>query len=279
MSIRMRSGLTTGLKYAVLIILCLFVFSPVVTAVLGSIRTNGEFMTDPFGLPQNGIQWDNYFSILFDGAFWNSMKNSIFITVSVTSMNVVLASMLAFVLTRVSFRGRGLIFNVLSLGLLFPIVIAILPIFIQIRQLGMINSLFGVIFPLVAFGLPGSVVILRGFFIHVPNELEDASYIDGCTTWGFFIFILLPLARPALTAVAVLQVIASWNEYFLPYLILNDQKLWPLPLGIQQYQGEHGTDWARVMAYVTLLIIPAILFYLFAEKYIVTGLTGGELKG
>ena len=207
------------------------------------------------------------------------MKNSILITVSVTSMNVVLASMLAFVLTRVSFRGRGLIFNVLSLGLLFPIVIAILPIFIQIRQLGMINSLFGVIFPLVAFGLPGSVVILRGFFIHVPNELEDASYIDGCTTWGFFIFILLPLARPALTAVAVLQVIASWNEYFLPYLILNDQKLWPLPLGIQQYQGEHGTDWARVMAYVTLLIIPAILFYLFAEKYIVTGLTGGELKG
>src|SRR5450432_2786036 len=279
MSIRMRSGLTTGLKYAVLIILCLFVFSPVVTAVLGSIRTNGEFMTDPFGLPQNGIQWSNYFGILFDGAFWNSMKNSILITVSVTSMNVVLASMLAFVLTRVSFRGRGLIFNVLSLGLLFPIVIAILPIFIQIRQLGMINSLFGVIFPLVAFGLPGSVVILRGFFIHVPNELEDASYIDGCTTWGFFIFILLPLARPALTAVAVLQVIASWNEYFLPYLILNDQKLWPLPLGIQQYQGEHGTDWARVMAYVTLLIIPAILFYLFAEKYIVTGLTGGELKG
>jgi raffinose/stachyose/melibiose transport system permease protein len=249
------------------------------TAVLGSIRTNGEFLTTPFGLPQNGIQWQNYTEILVDGAFWNSMKNSLVITISVTILNVLLASLLAFVFSRVDFRGRGLLFNVLSLGLLFPIVIAILPIFIQIRQLGLINNLAGIIFPLVAFGLPGSVVILRGFFISVPNELEDASYIDGCTTFGFFRYILLPLARPALTAVAVLQVIASWNEYFLPYLVLNDQKLWPLPLGIQQFQGEHLTDWARIMAYVTLLIIPAIIFYMFAEKYIVTGLTGGELKG
>ncbi len=120
---------------------------------------------------------------------------------------------------------------------------------------------------------------MRGFFIHVPSELEDAAYIDGCTTFGFFRYILLPLARPALTAVAVLQVIASWNEYFLPLLVLNDQSQWPLPLGVMQYQGQFGTDWARVMAYVSLLIIPAVIFYMFAEKYIVTGLTGGELKG
>ncbi|MBI1281510.1 MAG: ABC transporter permease subunit [Anaerolineaceae bacterium] len=266
-------------RYAVLIFLCVVVMSPVVTAVLGSIRTNGEFLSTPFGLPQNGIQWANYTDILIDAGFWNLMRNSLVITVTVTVLNVILSSLLAFVFSRVNFRGRGLLFNILSLGLLFPIVIAILPIFIQIRQLGLINNLWGIILPLVAFGLPGSVVILRGFFIGVPNELEDAAYIDGCTTFGFFRYILVPLARPALTAVAVLQVIASWNEYFLPYLILNDQKLWPLPLGIQQFQGEHLTDWAKIMAYVTLLIIPALIFYMFAEKYIVTGLTGGELKG
>ncbi len=267
------------MRYVILITLCVIVMSPVVTAVLGSIRTNGEFLSAPFGLPQNGIQWANYTDILLDSGFWNLMKNSLIITISVTILNVILSSMLAFVFSRMNFRGRGLLFNILSLGLLFPIVIAILPIFIQIRQFGLINNLAGVILPLVAFGLPGSVVILRGFFISVPNELEDASYIDGCTTFGFFRYILLPLARPALTAVAVLQVIASWNEYFLPYLLLNDQKLWPLPLGIQQFQGEHLTDWAKIMAYVTLLIIPTVIFYMFAEKYIVTGLTGGELKG
>jgi len=270
---------STPLRYTVLIILCLVMMGPVATTILGSVRTTGEFLSAPFALPQNGIQWDNYLSIVTSASFWLSMKNSLFITVTVTVLNVILASMLAFIFTRVDFRGRGFLFGVLSLGLLFPIVIAILPIFIQIRQLGLINSLFGVIFPLVAFGLPGSVIILRGFFIHVPTELEDASYIDGCTTFEFFIHILLPLARPALTAVAVLQVIASWNEYFLPLIVLNDEKLWPLTLGMQQFQGQHDVDWARIMAYVTLLIVPAIIFYMFAEKYIVTGLTGGELKG
>lgn len=279
MTPRSQFSVTNGLRYAILITLCILMMGPVATAFLGSIRTTGEFLTTPFGLPNNGIQWDNYISILVNPSFWNSMKNSLIITIGVTVLNVTLASLLAFIFSRVQFRGRGFLFGILSLGLLFPIVIAILPIFIQIRQLKLIDSLWGIILPLVAFGLPGSVVILRGFFIHVPGELEDAAYIDGCTTFGFFRYILLPLARPALTAVAVLQVIASWNEYFLPLLVLNDQSQWPLPLGIMQYQGQFATDWARVMAYVVLLIIPAVIFYMFAEKYIVTGLTGGELKG
>lgn len=279
MTDRRFSFMTASLKYITLIVVGLIVVSPILTAVLGSLRTTGEFQTTPFGLPQNGIQWQNYQGILESPSFWTSLRNSLIITAGVTILNVTLGSMLAFVFSRVDFRGRGILFNILSIGLLFPLVIAILPIFIQVRQLGLINSLFGVILPLVAFGLPGSVVILRGFFISIPGELEDAAYIDGCTTFGFFRHILLPLARPALTAVAVLQVIGSWNEYFLPLLVLNDQTLWPLPLGISQFQGQYGTDWARVMAYVTLLIVPAVIFYLFAEKYIVTGLTGGELKG
>jgi raffinose/stachyose/melibiose transport system permease protein len=132
---------------------------------------------------------------------------------------------------------------------------------------------------MVAFGLPGSVIILRTFFRAIPIELEDAAYIDGCTRFGFFRFILIPISRPALAAIATMQVIAAWNEYIIPLLILNDPKKWPLPLGVMQYQGQFGTDWARVMAYVTILIIPAVIFYLVTEKLIVTGLTGGELKG
>lgn len=268
-----------ALKYALLIALCLVIMGPVITAVLGSIRTTGEFVTNPFGLPTRGIQWQNYGDVLGNSIFWNSLKNSILITGGVTVLNILLSSMLAFVFSRIEFRGRGLAYNILLIGLLFPLVVAILPIFIQVRQLGLFNTLWGVILPLVAFGLPGSVVILRSFFLSVPGELEDASYIDGCTTFGFFRYILFPLARPAIFAVATLQVIASWNEYFLPLVILSDQALWPLPLGIMQFQGQYGTDYSRIMAYVVLLIIPAVVFYLFAEKYIVTGLTGGELKG
>ncbi|MFN8447775.1 MAG: carbohydrate ABC transporter permease [Anaerolineae bacterium] len=277
--VRGQHPIQSTLKYAILIALCLVIAGPVVTAVLGSIRTTGEFTSMPFALPTSGIHWENYVDILVDGEFWISLKNSLIITLVVTALNITLGSMMAFVFSRVNFRGRGLLFNILLIGLLFPLVVAILPIFIQVRTLGLINSLWGVILPLVAFGLPGSVVILRSFFIHVPGELEDAAYIDGATTFGFFRHILVPLARPALLAVATLQVIASWNEYFLPLLVLNDSSQWPLPLGIMQFQGQYGTDYARIMAYVTLLIIPAVLFYLVAEKYIVTGLTGGELKG
>src|SRR5215510_2253268 len=119
MTLRVWPSINIGLKYVILIGLCLFVMSPVVTAVLGSIRTNGEFMTTPFGLPQKGIQWDNYLSILTNPNFWNSFKNSLLITATHTVLNLVLASLLAFIFTRVDFRGRGLLFNILSLGLLF----------------------------------------------------------------------------------------------------------------------------------------------------------------
>lgn len=274
-----QQAVTSTLKYAILIALCLVMMGPVFTAVLGSVRTTGELLASPFGLPKSGLHWENYTDILGSGAFWNSLKNSLIITGGVTFLNITLGSMLAFVFSRIQFRGRTLLFNILLVGLLFPLVVAILPIFIQVRQLDLINTMWGVILPLVAFGLPGSVVILRSFFVHVPGELEDASYIDGCSTFDFFRFILIPLARPALLAVATLQVIESWNQYFLPLLVLNDPSMWPLPLGIMQFQGQYGTDYARIMAYVTLLIIPAVLFYLVAEKYIVTGLTGGELKG
>jgi raffinose/stachyose/melibiose transport system permease protein len=136
-----------------------------------------------------------------------------------------------------------------------------------------------VILPIAIFAAPGNTVILTNFFSQIPRELEDASYIDGCSRLDFFRYILLPLARPAITAVATLVVVFSWNEFFLPLIVLNDPTKWPLPLGIMQFQGQFGTDWARVMAFIMLLIIPAVVFYIFAEKYIVTGLTGGELKG
>ena len=268
------------LRYIVLIALSLAVLGPVLVAPLGGIRTHAEFMTRPFGLPgEDGWQWQHFTDILQDDTFWLAARNSLYITAALTIINVTLASLLAFAFSRMRFFGRGLLFNILSFGLLFPTVVAILPIFIQVRELKLINSLWGVILPMVAFGLPTSVVILRSFFIAIPNELEDASYIDGCSTFGFFRFILMPISRPALASVAVLNVISGWNEYFLPLLILVDPKKWPLSLGIMQFQGQFSTDWARVMAYVTLLIVPAIVFYLFTEKYIVTGLTGGELKG
>src|SRR5262249_21158959 len=159
------------------------------------------------------------------------------IVIGTTFLTVTCSALLAFLFSRLVFPGRDLLFNFFSLGLLFPITIAFLPVYIQVRQLHLIDSYFGVILPLVAFGIPGSTLILRGFFRAILIELEDASYIDGCGVLGFFWYVLLPLARPALGAVMVLETIVAWNEYFLPLLVFNDQSKWPLPLGITQFQG------------------------------------------
>lgn len=279
MALAPKGSIRRVFMYLFVVVTAVLMMAPVVTVILGSIRTTGQFLSNPIGLPQTGIQWENYTSILTNEDFWRALRNSLIITISTTVLVVMIASPLAFIFARVKFKGRNIFFNVLSIGLLFPLVVAILPVFLQVRTLDLINSYWGVILPLVTFTIPGSTVILIGFFRAIPSELEDASYIDGCTTFGFFRHVLFPLARPAVAAIATLSIVNAWNEYFLSLVVLGDASKWPLTLGIMQFQGQFGTDWARVMAYVTLLIIPAVLFYLVAEKYIVTGLTGGELKG
>jgi raffinose/stachyose/melibiose transport system permease protein len=143
----------------------------------------------------------------------------------------------------------------------------------------LVDRLWGIILPQVAFGIPGNVLILRGFFATIPRELEEAAAMDGCSSAGFFVRVLLPLMRPALAAVAVLTMVYSWNDFFLPLLVINSEQLYTLPLGIMQFQGQFGTDWARVLSFVALSLVPTIGFYLVAERQIIDGLTAGAVKG
>jgi raffinose/stachyose/melibiose transport system permease protein len=177
------------------------------------------------------------------------------------------------------FRGKGLVFNLFTLGLMFPINVAILPVYFVLRQMNMIDSLWGVIVVQTAFQISGNIMILRGFFTAIPAELQDAAYIDGCTAFDFFWRILLPLARPALSAVAALTMIISWNDLLVPLVVLNSDKLWTLPLGVMQFQGQYGQDLSLVSAFVALSALPTIIFYIFAERQIVSGLTAGAVKG
>jgi raffinose/stachyose/melibiose transport system permease protein len=189
------------------------------------------------------------------------------------------ASSAAFVLARLPFKGRDFVATFFTLGLLFPSTIAILPLYILVRRLGLVDTLWGIILPQVAFALPVSVLILRNFFLSVPSELEDAAYVDGASSFEFFRRILLPLARPGLSAVAVLTMVTSWNAFFLPLVVLNSDTKWTLPLGVMQFQGQFGTDYGKVLAYVSIAMVPAVVFYLFAERQIITGLTAGAIKG
>ena len=271
-------ALFMAVQYVVAIFFALVVLIPLMATVLNGFKTNAEVLLTPFGLP-SVWHWENYVSVLQTPAFWQQLRNSTIIMVSTSIGVVLLSSMPAFVFSRMMFRGRELLFNFFTLGLLFPLAVAILPLYISLRQLHLVDSLWGIILPQVAFGIPGNVLILRGFFMTVPRELEEAAAIDGCTSAGFFVRVMLPLMRPALAAVAVLTMVYSWNDFFLPLLVLNAEKLYTLPLGIMQFQGQFGTDWARVLAFISLSLVPTIIFYLLAERQIIAGLTAGAVKG
>jgi raffinose/stachyose/melibiose transport system permease protein len=273
-----RKFLNLSWQYAILFIFVLIIFVPVLVMIWGGMKTRGEFATYPYQ-PPNPIRWENYISILSTNTFWVMLRNSLIVTVGTVVGVVFFSSLAAFIFARTQFRGRGILFNYLTIGLLFPISVAVLPEYILLRQVGLLDTYWAIIIPQIAFGLSLNIMILRGFFQSIPLELQDAASIDGCTTFDFFWRILLPLARPAIAAVAVLSMVTSWNEIFLPLLVLNSEDKWTLPLGTFQFMGQYVSDWALVLAFVTLTMIPAIIFYFIAERQIVSGLTAGAFKG
>jgi raffinose/stachyose/melibiose transport system permease protein len=210
---------------------------------------------------------------------WRSVLNSLIIAAGTVILLLATAALAAYAFSRFAFRGREILFTIFATGLMFPFAVAILPLFIMLRLFGVLDNPLGVILPQAAFGLPVTIIILRTFFRSIPAEIEEAATLDGCGALAFFWRILLPMARPALATVSVLAIVASWNNFMLPLVVINDQDWWTLPIGVQQYQGQYSSDTAKVLAYITISMIPALIFFAFAERHLVQGLTSGATKG
>jgi raffinose/stachyose/melibiose transport system permease protein len=277
-----RLGLPSVIATGILIVVSVAILFPLVYAVLGGFKTNGQLAANPGAILPTEWVFSNYADVLFGEyapTFWRQALNSLIVAAVAVILTVSFASGAAFVFARIAFRGREALYLLFVFGLLFPSAVAILPLYILVRELGLSASLLGVALPQAAFALPLTIVILRPFFRNIPSELEDAARIDGCSTFGFFWRILLPLARPALATVSVLAIVGTWNAFFLPLVVLNGADQWTLPLGAMNFSSEYSSDKARVLAYTVVSIIPAIVFYAFAERQIVGGLTSGSVKG
>ncbi|UIJ72575.1 carbohydrate ABC transporter permease [Aurantimonas sp. HBX-1] len=264
--------------YGSLFLVAAIVLIPLVTTALGGFKTLGELRVNPFGLPSEW-QWSNYTDILFSARYWQMLTNSFIIATLTTVLTVAVAAMAAFSLAHLRFFGAGFLMNYFLIGLMFPIATAILPLFIRIRDLGLLDSYMGVVLPQVAFGLGMAILLFRNFFRNVPRELFDAALVDGSGYISFFWYITLPLSRPILATVAIVAFVNSWNNYIMPLIMLNSQDKYPWPLGIMVYQGEFSTDWQLVLAFITLTILPTIIVFFAAQKHIVAGLTAGAVKG
>jgi raffinose/stachyose/melibiose transport system permease protein len=268
---------SSPLTYALALAVAAVSIAPVVYAVVGGFRTTPQIVADPAGLPDPWV-WDNYRRVLTQGRVWQQALNSTVIALGTTLGVVVLGVCAAFVLARYTFRGRDVLYTFFTLGLLFPAGAAILPLYLMLRDLSLINSYPAAILPQIAFSLPLTIVILRPFLLAVPRELEDAAAIDGASRLGFFWRILLPLSRPALVTVGVLAFVASWNAFLLPLLVLNNARLHTLPLGVQNFSSQYTADTAGILAFTSLAMLPALLFFTLAERQIVGGLQGA-VKG
>jgi raffinose/stachyose/melibiose transport system permease protein len=251
---------------------------PLIYAILGGFRDTGQIAASPVGLPHPWV-FSNYGDLLQSGTFLRQLANSALIAAVSTLLVVPLAALAAFVFARFAFRGRELLYTLFTLGLLFPVAIAILPIFIMVRKLGLLDNPLGVALPQAAFGLPMTIIILRPFFKSIPDDLQDAAAIDGAGPFRFFWQILLPLSRPVLATVSVLAIVGSWNAFLLPLVVLTDSDQWTLPLGVTNYSQQYTTDIAKILAFTTLSMVPALVFYAFAERQLIRGLTTGAVKG
>lgn len=263
--------------YFIALVLIGLMLAPIAYIILGGFRSNSEITVDPSGLP-TVWNWQNYADVLVSPVFWTQVSNSTIAAVATTVLAVALGLMASFALSRYSFRGRALIYAVFAAGLMFPMTVAITPLYILVRNLGLMNSLAGVIIPQIAFALPITVIILVPFLAAIPNELQEAAAIDGCSRLGFFWRMVIPLAVPGVITVGILAFINSWNSYMLPLFILNNDASFTLPLGTQAFASQYSVDTAKVLAFTSLSMIPALVFFSLFERRIVGGLTGA-VKG
>lgn len=265
---------TTYLVATVLISVCM---APVLYIIIGGFRSNSQITVNPSGWPDPWVL-TNYTSVLTSSLFWQQFGNSMISAVSTTVAAVALALMASFVIARYSFAGRNAMYALFAAGLMFPMTVAITPLYLLVKNLGLTNNLLGVILPQIAFALPTTVIILVPFLAAIPKELEEAASIDGASRLGFFFRMVLPLSLPGVITTGILVFINAWNGYLLPLFILNDSKQYTLPLGVQSFSSEHSVDTAAVLAFTSLSMIPALVFFSIFERRIVGGLTGA-VKG
>ncbi|WP_426519402.1 carbohydrate ABC transporter permease [Diaminobutyricibacter sp. McL0618] len=263
--------------YFVALVVIALMLVPIVYIIIGGFRTNSQITVDPAGFP-NPWNFQNYIDVLTGGVFWAQVGNSL-IAALVTTIGVIALGLAAsYVLARYEFKGRGALYALFAAGLMFPITVAITPLYIVVRNLGLTNSLAGVIIPQIAFALPTTIIILVPFLRAIPDELQEAAFIDGCSRLGFFWRMVLRLSLPGVITVGILAFIGSWNSYLLPLFILNDQSTYTLPLGVQAFSSQYSTNTAAVLAFTSLSMIPALVFFSLFERRIVGGLTGA-VKG
>jgi raffinose/stachyose/melibiose transport system permease protein len=264
--------------WAVLVVLAVLWITPFIFITFTSLKTAAQIaQTSPFSPPLTPA-WENFSKAWAKGNFSSAVFNSTLITVIKVPLGLFISAMAAYSLSRIEFKGQRIIYLLILFGTMIPFQVMLAPIFGVVNSFHLINSYIGVILPYLAFGVPYQVFILYGFFKEVPRELSEAAQIDGASHFTIFWRVFLPLSLPVLSALLILDFVATWNEFAMALVILQDNRMWTLPLSLMSFQTQFSRDYGQLNAAIIMTVLPAIIVYMIFQRYFVSGLTTGAIK-
>lgn len=269
-----------GLAWIGTVLFVLTVLVPLVWVVYSSIKSSPEILASPWSLP-SAPQWNNYVKAWNESRIGSYFWNSLYVCLVTLLILVPISAMASYIFAKHPFKGSNLIFGTFLGGMMFPQFLVIVPLYLLMLQLKMLNTHHGLIIVYVAFSLPFTVFVLTGFFQQLPDELGEAAMIDGCTDAGTFWRIMLPLARPGLIVVTIFNIIGLWNEYNLALVLLNTKDRFTLPLGLANLSNtnQYTSDQGAMFAAIVIVMVPVLLIYWLLKEKIQQAMLAGAVKG
>jgi len=258
----------------------IFAVGPFVWSLMMSLRDSSEIWANPYGLPIPA-HFEKYVEVFTQFSYATYFRNSIIVSFSAVALGTLAGAMAAFVLSRqrYRFKFREPIYLLIFVSIMFPPQITLIALFQNMVELHLYNTLFGLILIYAASELPISVYLLRAFFIQIPQDLEDAARVDGCGDWRMFWQVMLPIARPAVAAVVILDFISDWNEFLYAVVFISKQDLRTLPLAVTFFLGENFQDIGMLATGMMVTILPVVVIYVFFSESLIKGMTAGAVKG
>jgi raffinose/stachyose/melibiose transport system permease protein len=253
---------------------------PLIWMVFYSLKNNDEiFVTNPFGFPTK-LRFENYVNAWNQFNLPRYMGNSLFISTITTAGVIVFALMFAYAIARLRWKFRETVRIYMIVGMFIPLQVIIIPLAILVKDLHLTNTYGALIIPYVAFGLPFASIVFYGFLRGIPYELEESACMDGASIYRMFFRIIFPILTPAVATIMILQFLGTWNEFLLAYILISDEALRTLPIGLIYFQGQYATDWGGMGAVMTIASLPMVILYLFFTEQVERALTvSSSVKG
>ncbi|CDZ23946.1 binding-protein-dependent transport system inner membrane protein [[Clostridium] cellulosi] len=263
----------------VLFIIALIQIFPLFWLIEFSLKSNAEiFSTNPLGLPK-AFRWSNYTQALFSGGLLNYFINSVFyVTVTIVVAGL-LSSMSAYAIARLNWKLNGFSYTFFALGIMIPLQAVLLPLFLVLNHLKLLNTYWALLIPYITFAIPMSIMILCGFYTSIPRDIEEAAFMDGCNIYQVFFRIILPIVKPAIATVSIFTFLGTWNELMFANTFVNSAHYRTLPVGIYSFAGEFSTNWGVIGAGMVIATIPTLIIYFFLSDQVQSSIVVGAVKG